>query len=233
MAPPPNGPSRRAINDGDRQLRRTASRLGEEVRELRLRYGVTQAQTARAVGVTRSVICRLEQGDPNVSNRILARVAATLGADFRIAIYPAGSPVIHDAAHARIVEAILRRSHPAWRPTVEASVPGPGRRSTDIRFQRGDDVVLVEVETRVRAFEAIVRELADKRAAVTAATSSGVRVHVVLALPPTRHHRALIREHPRSVATAFPIHSADLGRALADARAAWPGDGILWLPTVR
>ena len=228
MAAHRNGLSRRALNDGDRQLRRTAMRFGEELRELRLRYGVTQAETARAIGVTRSVICRLEQGDPSVSSRIRSRVAATLGADFRLAMYPAGSPLIHDAAHARLVEAILGRAHPAWRPTVEAPVPGAGRRSTDIRFARGNDVVLIEVETRIRAFEAIVRELSDKRSAVQAATGRSVRVQVVLALPPTRHHRALVRDHPKSVAAAFPMSSPELGRALADATAAWPGDGILW-----
>lgn len=224
------GPSRTAINDGDRQLRRSATRFGDEVRELRLRFGVTQAQVARTIGVTRSVICRLEQGDPNVSSRIRARVAATLGADFRLAVYPAGSPLIHDAAHARLVEAILRRTHPSWRPTVEAPVPGAGRRSSDIRLARGQDIVLIEVETRVQAFEAIVRELADKRSAVQGVTPGAIRVHVVLALPPTRHHQALVRDHPRSVGATFPIASTELARALADANAAWPGDGIVWQP---
>ena len=226
------GPSRNAINDGDRQLRRTATRFGDELRELRLCYGVSQAETARAVGVARSAICHLEQGDPNVSNRIRARVAATLGADFRLAIYPAGQPVIHDAAHARIVEAILGRAQ-SWHATVAAAVPGPGRRSSDVRLARRDDVVLIEVETRIRAFEAILRGLAEKRSAVQTATRSPGRVHIVLALPPTRHHRALVRDHPRSVAAAFPIRSGELGEALAHGQGPWPGDGILWLPAGR
>jgi len=224
------GPSRTAINEGDRQLRRTATRFGDELRELRLRSGISQAQTARAVGVARSVICRLEQGDPNASNRIRARVAAALGADFRIAIYPQGSPVIYDRAHARLVEAILRRTHPSWHAIVEAPIPGPGRRSSDLRLARGDDIVLIEVETRIRAFETILRELADKRSGVEAAMQPA-RVHVVLAIPPTRHHRALVGAHPRIVASAFPAPAADLAGALGSSFGPWPGDGILWLAT--
>ncbi|OGO54096.1 MAG: hypothetical protein A2Z32_13225 [Chloroflexi bacterium RBG_16_69_14] len=222
------GISRLAINDGDRQLRRTCIRFGEEIREIRLRTGVSQAALARATGVSRSVICRMEQGDPDVSARIRARSAAALGAEFRIAIYPGRAPLIHDAAHARIVEAVLHRCHPSWHPTLEAPVPGPGRRSTDVRLERGDEIVLMEVETHVRALEAIIREGAAKRAAVAATIPTGHRVHVVLVLPPTRHHRALVAAHPSIVAAAFPAGGATLAHALASSNVGWPGDGILW-----
>lgn len=221
--------SRAAIHEGDRQLRRTCIRFGEEFREIRLRAGVSQAVVARAVGVARSVICRIEQGDPDVSPRIRARAAAVLGADLRISIYPEAAPLIHDAAHARIVEAVLKLSHPRWRATIEAPVPGPGRRSSDIRLDHGLDTVLLEVESRVRALEAIIRECAEKRAAVAAEIGPERRVHVVLVLPPTRHHKALVAAHPRIVATAFPASRHELDLALAHPVAPWPGDGILWL----
>lgn len=84
------GLSLTAINVGDRQLRRTCTRFGAEIREIRIRAGVSQAAVARAIGVSRSVICRIEQGDPNVSVRIRARVVCALGGDFRIAVYPGG-----------------------------------------------------------------------------------------------------------------------------------------------
>jgi transcriptional regulator with XRE-family HTH domain len=222
------GVSRLAINDGDRQLRRTCIRFGEEIHEIRLRAGVSQAALARAIGVSRSVICRMEQGDADVSARIRARSTAVLGADFRMAIYPGGAPIIWDAAHARIVEAVLRRADPSWRATVEAPVPGAGRRSTDVRLDRRDEVVLMEVETHVRALEAIIREGAEKRAAVAATAPTGRRVHAVLVLPPTRHHRTLVSAHPGIIAAAFPASEPALSQALASADGAWPGDGILW-----
>lgn len=221
--------SRSAIHEGDRQLRRTCVRFGEEFREIRLRAGVSQAAVARAVGVARSVICRVEQGDPNVSPRIRARAAAVLGADIRISIYPEAAPLIHDAAHAGIVESLLQLSHPRWHVTVEAPVPGPGRRSSDIRLDQALDTVVIEVESHVRALEAIIREGAEKRIAVAATMSPDRRIHVVLVLPPTRHHKALVAAHPRIVATAYPASSEALRFALTDPVAPWPGDGILWL----
>ncbi len=221
--------SRTAIREGDRQLRRTAVRFGEEFRLIRLRTGVSQAAVARAIGVDRAAICRLEAGDASVSVRIRARAAAVLGGDFRLGIYPAAAPLIHDAAHARLVETLLRLRHPGWRARVEAPVPGPGRRSTDLRLDRGDETVLFEVETHVYALESIIREGEDKRAAVVAEAGSGRRIHVVLVLPTTRHHRALVDAHPEIIGSAFPAASSHLLRALATAGVPWPGDGILWL----
>jgi len=198
-----------------------------------LRAGVSQAAVARAIGVARSVICRMEQGDPDVSLRIRARAASALGADVRIAIYAEAAPLIHDAAHARIVEAVLAMCHPSWSVTLESPVPGPGRRSSDVRLDRGLDIILLEVESRVRAFEAIIREGAEKRAAVAAAASPDRRVHVVLVLPTTRHHKELVAAHPRIAAAAYPVSSDTISRALGTPIGGWPGDGLLWVPPHR
>ncbi len=222
------GLSRKAIHEGDRLLRRTSMRFAEEFRGIRLRAGVSQAAVARAIGVTRSVVCRIERGDPSVSHLIRARAASALGAEFRMAIYPQDAPLIHDAVHARLVERILALRHREWRAVVESPVPGPGRRSSDIRLDRGTTAVLIEVESRVQAFEAVIRECAGKRAAVAAVAAPAHHVHVVLALPPTRHHRALVTAHPEIVATAFPASSMSIMRALRDPLIEWPGDGILW-----
>lgn len=224
------GTSRTAINEGDRQLRRAAIRFGEEFRLIRLRTGVSQAAVARAIGVDRATICRMEAGRPTVADRTRARAAAVLGADLRLGIYPDTAPLIHDAAHARLVEVLLRLRHPSWQARVEAPVPGPGRRSTDLRVDREDQVVLFEVETHVHALEAIIREGEDKRSAVAAgAAAPAQRVHVILVLPPTRHHRTLAAAHPGTIKAAFPASTADIKRALTSADVPWPGDGILWL----
>ena len=233
MTPRGSGISRIAVNRGDRQLRRASVRFGEELRELRLRAVVSQAAVARAIGVARSVICRIEQGDPDVSSRIRARAAAALGADFRIAVYPDAAPLIHDAAHAKLVEAVLELRHPGWRATVESPVPGPGRRSSDIRLDHESDIVLMEVETSVRAFETVIRASTEKRAAVSTTVGSDRRIHVVLVLPPSRHHKALVAAHPRIVATAYPASSDALIRALADPSIERPGDGLLWVAPSR
>jgi DNA-binding XRE family transcriptional regulator len=76
--------NRTAIREGDRQARRQASRLGDELRELRLRASLTQSTVGQALGVHRTVISRLEGGDPRVSLAIRFRTAALVGADLRL-----------------------------------------------------------------------------------------------------------------------------------------------------
>ena len=54
------GVIRAAIYAGVRQQRAVALKAGQELRALRERADLTQADVARAIGVNRSVICRLE-----------------------------------------------------------------------------------------------------------------------------------------------------------------------------
>src|SRR4051812_9660375 len=105
---------REALNAGDRELRWTARRFGDDFRELRLRAGVSQAAVARAIGVHRDVISRLERGDEDVSLAIRSRASATLGCDFRLQLYRERSPLLFDAAHARIIERLLELRHRSW-----------------------------------------------------------------------------------------------------------------------
>lgn len=225
-----DGRLRRSVAfEAERLLRRETRSQGERLRELRLRQGLTQADVARAVGVSRSVVCELEQGDPGVSLTVRARAALLLGARLRLQVYNDGTPLLHDRAHSRIAERIVAACHPRWDTMVEAPVPGPGHRSTDIRLVSGTDVVLVEVETVVRRWEELARELHVKRASVLESFEGRARVHVVLAIPPTRDNRSLVAALPTTVRSVFPVRSHDLMSALTGAGPGWPGDGILWI----
>jgi len=198
---------------------------------MRVRAGVSQAAVAAAVGSTRSLICRLEQGDPAVALRMRFRVAAVLGADLRLMAYQGSGALIRDSAQAAIVEHLLHSRGGGWRPSVEADVPGPGRRSVDLRIDGPTDTVLIEVETRVASLEEIVRELHSKRQAVVESlgVSSRRRVHVVLALPVTHRHSTMVKAHPEIIRAAFPVRSAGIRRALIGQAQQWPGDGLLWV----
>ena len=223
--------SRTAIRDGERALRRQSMRAAEELRTLRMRAGVSQAAVAAAVGASRSVISRLEQGNPGVALRTRFLVAAVLGADLRLTAFDGSGALIRDAVQARIIERLLSSCHRRWRPTIEAAIPGPGRRSIDLRLDGPTETVLIEVETRVGGLEEIIRELHAKRQSVLEAAVAplGRPIHVVLALPSTRHHRSIVRDHPEIIRAAFPSRSLDLRRALGHGSVAWPGDGILWI----
>ncbi len=221
--------SRRVVErEAQRLARLDATRIAEELRELRLGLRVSQSAVARLVGVSQSVISDLEHGDPTVRLEVRRRAAIVLGADLRIGVYPGATPLLHDTGHARIIERLLEIRHRRWRPDVEARVPGPGRASTDLRLSAANTVILIEVETHVRRWEATVRHCLEKRERVQAGLGDGVQVFIVLCLPPTRHHRALVAEFAEYVQASFPTPSDLIRRALEDGTD-WPGDGILWM----
>lgn len=221
--------SRRLVErEGARIARHDAVNVGRELRELRLGLGVRQADVARVVGVTRSVICELEAGDPTVGLEIRRRAAIALGADLRVNVYPGATPWLHDGAHLRIIERILAGRHPRWRAETEARVPGAFRASTDVRLSMADSIVLIEVETHVRRWDAVLRRCFEKRERVRDGIGARGSVFAVLCLPPTRHHRRLVAEFSESVRVAFPTAPDLLRRALKEGTD-WPGDGILWI----
>lgn len=221
-------PRRIVEREAARLARLDANRLAEELRELRLGLNVSQAAVARVVGVSQSVISDLERGEPTVGLGVRRRAAIALGADLRVAVYPGAAPMIHDAAHARIIERLLKGRHRRWRANVEARVPGPGRSSTDVRLSDARTIVLIEVETHVRRWEAIVRRSFENRDRVREAAPPGTSAFVVLCLPPTRHHRQLVAQLDEYVRAAFPTPPDQVRRAFEEG-IDWPGDGILWM----
>lgn len=223
--------NRTAIREGERALRRQSTRVAEELRVLRLRSGASQAAIADAIGVSRSLISKLEQGNPGIALRTRFRVAAVLGADLRLTAFEGSGALIRDAQQAAIIDVLLQARDPRWRPTIEAAVPGPGRRSVDLRLDSPAHIVLIEVETHLSSLEEIIRELHAKRQAFQDASPGEVArpIHLVLVLPATRHHRSIVRDHPEVIRAAFPSPSISLSRALADSSRPWSGDGVLWI----
>jgi transcriptional regulator with XRE-family HTH domain len=220
--------NRKALGEAERSLRRQSTRAADELRSLRLRAGLSQAEVAREIGVARSVVTRFEAGDPGITLRTRFRVSTALGAELRLNVYAGSGALIRDAAQAGIIESILAGADVRWRRTVEATVPGPGNRSVDLRLIGPYAIVLIEVESRLGSLEEIVRELHSKREAVAAANPrDGPPIHVVLCMPRTRHHESIVSAHPRTIAAAFPASSSAIEAAIRDMSIPWPGDGIL------
>src|SRR5450432_1610717 len=137
------GKRRVVEREAARFARLDAARIAEELRQLPLGLNVSQAAVARVVGVSQSVLSDLERGDATVGLEVRRRTAIALGADLRVAVYPGATPMLHDAAHARIIERLLKSRHRRWGAEVEARVPGPGRSSTDVRLSDVGTIVLI------------------------------------------------------------------------------------------
>lgn len=85
----PDTPERRA---GYERAKR-AHEIGAQVRHMREGIGITQAELARRMGTTQSVIARLELGGAEPRFELLDRVAAALGYQVLIDFKPAPTAV--------------------------------------------------------------------------------------------------------------------------------------------
>ena len=70
---------------------RLAFDLGRQVRELRIRQGLSQTELARRAGMTQPAVARFEAGGTVPTLPLLERVARALGAELTVQLGPASS----------------------------------------------------------------------------------------------------------------------------------------------
>ena len=191
--------------------RRQRQRAGEELRQARLAAGLSQRAVGHVVGLSHSAVGRLERGElKRVTVDRIATLAAALGLDLRIGLFPSGSPV-RDAAHLALIERLRERVGPGWRWRAEVPVPLPGDlRSADVVLDGPLVDEMVEAETRLNDLQAFERRVRLKQ------RDLGIR-RVILLIADTRHNRAILAAHPELVAR-FPISTRACLAALRDGR---------------
>lgn len=215
---------------GSRDDRRTVGRrkgdrlrgeLTTEWRELRLGAGVSQAEVARSVGISRTAYARLERGQaPEIGLVRAAIISAALGGDLSVKVYPAGSP-IRDAAHVALLTTFDTRVGGGWRVVHEAPVGQAGdQRAWDRRLD-GPVSIGVEAEVGLRDLQALERRMQRKK------QDSGV-TRMLLVVRGTRRNRDILRGMLPALRGTFPLGSREVLQALADGRD--PGaDGLMVL----
>jgi transcriptional regulator with XRE-family HTH domain len=104
------------------ELRRAT---GTEIERLRTDAGLTLADLARATGLDRSYVARIETGDREPSMAAWCRIAAALGADPVRRLYPNTGPPVRDRWQARILEALLELLHRLGPGTSKSRSAGP------------------------------------------------------------------------------------------------------------
>ncbi|EJM54347.1 helix-turn-helix domain-containing protein [Pseudomonas sp. GM48] len=70
------------------------SRLGSQIRETRIRRGLTQARLAELAGLTRQKVIAVEKGTHSVAMNAYARVLSAL--DCELAVVPATMPTLEE-----------------------------------------------------------------------------------------------------------------------------------------
>jgi transcriptional regulator with XRE-family HTH domain len=142
-------------------MRRDLRKSGDDLREARIRAGLTLAQVAAAIGMSAPTVLRTERAiGPGARPGLLAVHAEAVGLRARLLLYPADDP-IRDAPQVRLLRAFRDSIGPLLpmdleRPVVP--VPGSGdRRAFDavLRLPSGD--CGVECYTRFHDCQAQLR----------------------------------------------------------------------------
>jgi transcriptional regulator with XRE-family HTH domain len=140
----------RAIAKATRQL----IDIGGEFREARMALGLSQEFVANAARISRSRYSGIEAGKiTTLSVAEINRIAAVLGLDTGIRVYPGGAAV-RDAGHGGKLDALLQLARPPLKHRIEVALPiSPDRwerRAWDaVLFGHGERTT-IELEMRMR-----------------------------------------------------------------------------------
>jgi transcriptional regulator with XRE-family HTH domain len=152
----------RSIDVGAARGRELRLRLSAEARTARLAAGISQADVARPLGLSRSQLSRIERGRSPLDLEVAARLFALLGLELAVRAYPVGDP-IRDAAQSALIERLRAASHPSIRWRTEVPFPDPGDlRAWDATGQAPALRIAVEAESRLHDLQALGRRLGLK-----------------------------------------------------------------------
>ena len=209
-------------------------RLGLGFRALRLRRRWRQSDVAAAVGVSRTLIARVERGRADtVTLRHLERIAAKLDSRLDVRLLWRGEALdrLLDARHAALVEATVRILHAlAWLTGVEVSFNVRGERgSIDVlAFHPATrSLLVIEVKSVVPDLQAMLFALDRKvRLARQIARERGwdpVTISAVLVLPDDRTARRRLAAVAATLASTLPARTVEVRRWLKEPQGALRG----------
>jgi transcriptional regulator with XRE-family HTH domain len=196
-------------------------RVGGELLIGRLDAGLSQRRLAGFIGVSHTMIGRIERGQATtLSIDLAAKIAAVLGLELSVGIHPAGPPV-RDRAHLALIERMRARVSATLRWRTEVPVPVAGDlRSADFVISGPSIGVLGEAETRLYDVQALERRISTKQ------RDLGLE-RVVLLLSDTATNRRAVARIPE-LARRFPVPVRVCLQALSEGRDPG-GDSIVFL----
>jgi transcriptional regulator with XRE-family HTH domain len=202
----------RVVDRGTRRGRAMVAEMGRELRDARLARGLSQQSIGSAVGMSPSIVSRVERGEiKGVSVLTLARLMAATGLDLSVRAYPGAEPV-RDAAHGRLLERFHACLGSGIRWRTEVPLPDAGdQRAWDGFLDVAGAPYGAEAETRPRDMQALNRRLGLK-------CRDGKVKGVILILANTRWNRGLLQLHGNDVRANFPIGGRAALQALRQGR---------------
>jgi transcriptional regulator with XRE-family HTH domain len=196
--------------------------IGRELRAARLQHGLSQQAVARAAGLPRSKVSRVELlKDPRLSVADSTALFAAVGLDLSVKGYVGGNPA-RDAASTALLERFHLRLHATLGWQLEVPFPIPGdRRAWDALVTGPDWTIGIEAETHPDDRQALERKIAIK-------ARDGGTTTVVLLLARTIANREFVQLHEAALRRRFPVPQREALRALAAGRLP-AGDALVLL----
>jgi transcriptional regulator with XRE-family HTH domain len=230
---------------GDTTVQRVARRrageirrsLGDSLRRMREDAGLSQSSVGSAAGIDRSYLRLIEAGERSASDEVLAAVAAVLGADLSVRLFPNTGPMLHDHLQAPMEEGLLLDLHARWVPSPEVVVTRPARGVIDVVLGEPEVPLLVasELNSQLRRLEQQVRWHREKELSLPSSELwrfGGVdgqpTTSRLLVLRSTTAMRELASAFEATLHAAYPARTADVVASLTGS-SPWPGAGIAWM----
>jgi transcriptional regulator with XRE-family HTH domain len=200
----------RRMSAADQRAEQLLVAIGRELKAARQSRGLSQRTIAAATNVDQAEISLIERGKrAGLTTRSLARLAAAVGLELSVRLFPAGEP-IRDKAHATLLERFRKAVGERWEWAAEVPLPIPGDKRAWDRLLRVPGVVIgAEGETRPTDMQELQRRLALKK-------RDGKVDRLVRVLADTEWCRRIVRLN--DIETMFPVPGKVALRALAEAR---------------
>lgn len=216
----------RPVDRGQRLGTALLQQVGDGLRQARRSLGLSIGAVAAAVGVSAAEVSRIERARaPWVTLVTLARLAAAVGLELSVRLYPGGPP-IRDAPQISILADFAGELAPSLRWDLEVPLPI----ARDLRawdgMIRGDGWRFgAEAESAPRDAQALVRRLQLK-------LRDGDVDGVVLLVRDTRQTRQFVETAAPEMASLLPYRTRAVLEPLRGGRRP-PGNGIVIVPRRR
>jgi transcriptional regulator with XRE-family HTH domain len=188
--------------------------FAREFRGARRSGGLSQEVVARASGVARATIGRLERDElRHLSIVHAAQLATAVGLDLFLRSYPAGR-ALRDAGQVRLLRRLMDRLGPDWSWTFEVLLGIPrDLRAWDARARhtKTGTMVVIEAVTRLTDVQEVLRRIASKQ-------QDGGSPRVILLVGETRSNARALAEAGPIIESAFPVRGRAALRALTMGR---------------
>lgn len=219
----------------DRRTSRVRDDVAEQLRRLTDDAGLTARSLAAAAGLSPQYVARILAGSERPTLEAYGRLAAVLGADLSVRLYPNTGPAIRDRHQAPVLEFLLGVRHPRWRPFTEVGTRSPSRGWIDVAFHEPRERILVatEIQEGLHRIEQLVRWSQAKAESLPSwdgwdRLGEAPDISRLLVVRRTRATRAVAAEFADQLRVAYPAHPDDAVAALTGI-ARWPGPALAWI----